>query len=369
MDPRQRMDRDSSVQLARVVPRRRAIRWRTSARSPACCSRSCWSAASICTSVFDTSVGGAWAFDRHPVARSSLSRRLAAQPASLCRRRLPAGHLAASAARMGARALHALPARHLADRRAAAAVPVHQRHRRLLVELGPARSVLGDRRAPSCIDALPLLAAPLTRNFVEHRRGQRPPVLAADLRPPRRAAAAAVRPLVPPAAHHAVPQVWPPRALSAGRRRHAGAAGAGDAGAQPGAGGPRRRRRRRSHYDWILLHLHPLAEACVAGARVGADRRRPCCRCCCCRCARGAAPVPVAVVDAGNCNGCRRCVDDCPYSAITLEPHPNGQPRPPDRGGGRPTAAPVAASASAPVRRRRRFAARDALVTGIDMPQ
>jgi ferredoxin len=33
----------------------------------------------------------------------------------------------------------------------------------------------------------------------------------------------------------------------------------------------------------------------------------------------------VAVVDADNCNGCRRCVDDCPYEAITLEPHPNGR--------------------------------------------
>lgn len=35
---------------------------------------------------------------------------------------------------------------------------------------------------------------------------------------------------------------------------------------------------------------------------------------------------PVAVVDADNCNGCRRCVDDCPYSAITLEAHPDGKP-------------------------------------------
>jgi len=32
------------------------------------------------------------------------------------------------------------------------------------------------------------------------------------------------------------------------------------------------------------------------------------------------------VVDADNCNGCRRCVDDCPYSAITLEAHPDGKP-------------------------------------------
>ena len=36
--------------------------------------------------------------------------------------------------------------------------------------------------------------------------------------------------------------------------------------------------------------------------------------------------LPVAVVDADNCNGCRRCVADCPYAAITLEAHPNGKP-------------------------------------------
>jgi ferredoxin/coenzyme F420-reducing hydrogenase delta subunit len=33
--------------------------------------------------------------------------------------------------------------------------------------------------------------------------------------------------------------------------------------------------------------------------------------------------APVAVVDAANCNGCRRCFNDCPYAAITMAPHPN----------------------------------------------
>lgn len=37
--------------------------------------------------------------------------------------------------------------------------------------------------------------------------------------------------------------------------------------------------------------------------------------------ARGAAPV--AVVDPANCNGCRRCFDDCPYAAIVMVPHPD----------------------------------------------
>ena len=33
-------------------------------------------------------------------------------------------------------------------------------------------------------------------------------------------------------------------------------------------------------------------------------------------------PVAVAKVDPANCNGCRRCFDDCPYAAITMVPHP-----------------------------------------------
>ena len=37
--------------------------------------------------------------------------------------------------------------------------------------------------------------------------------------------------------------------------------------------------------------------------------------------ARGAATV--AVVDPANCNGCRRCFDDCPYAAIVMVPHPD----------------------------------------------
>jgi ferredoxin len=33
------------------------------------------------------------------------------------------------------------------------------------------------------------------------------------------------------------------------------------------------------------------------------------------------AVVP-AIVDPQNCNGCRRCFDDCPYGAIVMAPHP-----------------------------------------------
>jgi quinol-cytochrome oxidoreductase complex cytochrome b subunit/coenzyme F420-reducing hydrogenase delta subunit len=77
-------------------------------------------------------------------------------------------------------------------------------------------------------------------------------------------------------------------------------------------------------FDWILLFIHPLSAATSAAvvwtllavalltlfglpfvhARVA---------------------VPVAKVDPAHCNGCRRCFDDCPYAAITMVPHPNGK--------------------------------------------
>lgn len=37
-----------------------------------------------------------------------------------------------------------------------------------------------------------------------------------------------------------------------------------------------------------------------------------------------AKTVAVAEVDLGNCNGCGRCFDDCPYSAIRMEPRSDG---------------------------------------------
>ena len=35
---------------------------------------------------------------------------------------------------------------------------------------------------------------------------------------------------------------------------------------------------------------------------------------------------PAAAVDLANCNGCTRCRNDCPYSAITMEPRSDGRP-------------------------------------------
>jgi len=74
--------------------------------------------------------------------------------------------------------------------------------------------------------------------------------------------------------------------------------------------------------DWLLLFIHPLTEAvspAAAWALVGGGLL-----------SLFALPflpqptrVPVAVVDPANCNGCRRCFADCPFAAITMVPHPN----------------------------------------------
>lgn len=77
--------------------------------------------------------------------------------------------------------------------------------------------------------------------------------------------------------------------------------------------------------DWILLFVHPLTYATSAGGvwlGVSASLLlllilpflpQP-------------APAPVARVDPANCNGCRRCFDDCPYAAVTMVPHPLRRP-------------------------------------------
>jgi coenzyme F420-reducing hydrogenase delta subunit/ferredoxin len=78
--------------------------------------------------------------------------------------------------------------------------------------------------------------------------------------------------------------------------------------------------------DWILLFVHPLVEATSPGfawallvgglALLFALPWLP----------QAAPRLPlataVAVVDPANCNGCRRCFADCPYAAITMVPHP-----------------------------------------------
>ncbi len=140
--------------------------------------------------------------------------------------------------------------------------------------------------------------------------------------------------------------------------------------------------------DWLLLFIHPLTDATSTGVvwglvgsgfallmawpllpRRGAWARQPR------RAAwpwqpRQAAAVPVARVDPANCNGCRRCFDDCPYAAVTMVPHPNQ----PQRNLGRQLAqvnADLCASCgicvgACPSSTPFRSAAE--LVTGIDMP-
>ncbi len=80
-------------------------------------------------------------------------------------------------------------------------------------------------------------------------------------------------------------------------------------------------------YDWILLAIHPLADATSPAAvwalvllSLGLLFALP-------FLPRRAAAVPVARVDPSNCNGCRRCFDDCPYAAVTMLPHPDAQKR------------------------------------------
>jgi ferredoxin len=43
--------------------------------------------------------------------------------------------------------------------------------------------------------------------------------------------------------------------------------------------------------------------------------------------ARPRPPVMAAIVDPQNCNGCRRCFEDCPYGAIVMAPHPKRRSR------------------------------------------
>ncbi len=76
--------------------------------------------------------------------------------------------------------------------------------------------------------------------------------------------------------------------------------------------------------DWILLFVHPLVAATspatvwalviAGGLLLFALPWLP-----------QPARASAAVVDPGHCTGCRRCVDDCPYAAVTMVEHP--QPR------------------------------------------
>jgi ferredoxin/coenzyme F420-reducing hydrogenase delta subunit len=73
--------------------------------------------------------------------------------------------------------------------------------------------------------------------------------------------------------------------------------------------------------DWILLFVHPLMDATSAGTvwwLVTASLLL--------LLALPFLPQParaaVAQVYPAHCNGCRRCFEDCPYAALTMVPHP-----------------------------------------------
>ncbi|HHX90598.1 MAG TPA: hydrogenase iron-sulfur subunit [Paracoccus sp.] len=79
--------------------------------------------------------------------------------------------------------------------------------------------------------------------------------------------------------------------------------------------------------DWFYLPLFPLAEVVPPGViwagvglfsvlMIGLPWMPP------------RREAPAAEVHLPNCNGCMRCVNDCPYSAITVEPRSDGLPFP-----------------------------------------
>ncbi|MDL2338641.1 MAG: hydrogenase iron-sulfur subunit [Pseudomonadota bacterium] len=131
--------------------------------------------------------------------------------------------------------------------------------------------------------------------------------------------------------------------------------------------------------DWFLLFVHPLVDATSANlvwallaAAVTTLLLLPFASTFMPARLKGPASAPAAVVDPANCNGCSRCFVDCPYAAVTMVPHPDWQtPGRPIRElaqvdsdlcascgicvGACPSSTPFRSGAS--------------LVTGIDMPQ
>ena len=105
-------------------------------------------------------------------------------------------------------------------------------------------------------------------------------------------------------------------------------------------------------YDWLLLFVHPLAYA-TSPAFVWALLAAALFVLFALPFLPQPAAAPIAVVDAANCNGCRRCFDDCPYEAVTMVPHPRSRKRraapsflAPPRGDGRREAAALEAPLS-----------------------
>ncbi len=119
--------------------------------------------------------------------------------------------------------------------------------------------------------------------------------------------------------------------------------------------------------DWFVLFVHPLTDA-TSAAWVWAMLAAGLALLFALPFLGAQVSAPAAVVDPANCNGCRRCFDDCPYGAITMVPHPSGR-----RGAQLAQVAPALCAScgicvgscpsSTP------FRGVQTLVTGIDMPQ
>lgn len=77
-------------------------------------------------------------------------------------------------------------------------------------------------------------------------------------------------------------------------------------------------------FDWFLLFVHPLTDATSANV-VWALLTAALLTLLGLPCLPQPARAPVAKVDPANCNGCRRCFVDCPYAAVTMVPHPDWQ--------------------------------------------
>lgn len=74
--------------------------------------------------------------------------------------------------------------------------------------------------------------------------------------------------------------------------------------------------------DWFALFIHPLSELLGHGPTWALLFGTTALLCALPWLDRTPA-APAAVVDAPNCNGCRRCYDDCPYGAVMMLPHPD----------------------------------------------
>ncbi|MFO0996984.1 MAG: cytochrome b N-terminal domain-containing protein [Alphaproteobacteria bacterium] len=79
------------------------------------------------------------------------------------------------------------------------------------------------------------------------------------------------------------------------------------------------------HFDWFYLGAYPFLDLFSAGEVWGAGVTLTV--------IMAALPwlpplrrAPAAEVDLANCNGCRRCADDCPFNAITMGPRTDGRP-------------------------------------------